>query len=403
MKNPDCIIYGLGYIGLPTAVFLASKKIRVHGIDINTNLLNDIKKGKVETKEDGLNKMLKHSVSNKLFSVGTKYIKSKIHIIVVPTPFKSKNEPDISIVEKISKNLVKVLSDGDLIILESTSPVGTTERIRDIIYDQKPILKDKIYFSYCPERVLPGQIFSELRNNDRVVGGIDYESSLRAKNFYEKFVDGKIHITDSRTAEMCKLVENSSRDVQIAFANELSIICDKANINVWKLIDLANKHPRVDILKPSCGVGGHCIAVDPYFIYSQYPLESKIISQAREINNYKSFWCYEKIKEKFDSLNHKEKNIRIGLLGLSFKPDIDDIRESPALEIAKKVHNRYGPKRVLICEPNLTKIDLFNILDFKYVIDNSDILVFLVNHSIFKNLKINKKKHILDFCGTFKQ
>lgn len=395
----------MGYIGLPTAVYLASKNIDVYGVDIDTRIINNINNCKIETKEVGLENMLSIALKKNKIKAGTEYKESKVHIIVVPTPFKDKNEPDVSIVEDVANKLTNFVCEGDLIILESTSPVGTTERVAEIVYKKRNDLKDKLFFAYCPERVLPGKIFEELKFNDRVIGGINNESSLKAKTFYQKFVEGKLHITNSRTAEMCKLVENASRDVQIAFANELSIICNKANINVWDLITLANKHPRVQILSPGCGVGGHCIAVDPYFIYSQYPMESKIIGQAREINNYKSFWCFEKIQEKVNLFkeNNNTDKLKLAIFGLTFKPDIDDIRESPALEIAKKISNIYDQSDVYFCEPNLSKIENFELSEFKESYDNADIAVFLVNHSIFKDLKIDiNKKIILDFCGIIK-
>ncbi len=402
MNKPDCIIYGLGYIGLPTAVYLASKDINVYGVDISPEIINRINNCNIETKENGLKEMLSLAIKKNKIKVGLDYKKSKIHIIVVPTPFKNKNEPDISIVEDVARKMKDFVCKGDLIILESTSPVGTTERVADIIYGKRKDLKNKLFFAYCPERVLPGKIFEELRFNDRVIGGIDKESSEKAKTFYSNFVDGNLHVTNARTAEMCKLVENASRDVQIAFANELSIICQKANINVWDLINLANKHPRVDILSPGCGVGGHCIAVDPYFIYSQYPLESKIIGQAREINNYKSFWCFEKIQDEINLFkkNNKNKNVKVAIFGLTFKPDIDDVRQSPALEIAKKVIGTYGSKHIRVCEPNLSKIDDLTLSNYESSFKESDIAVFLVNHSIFKTLDIDlNNKIVLDFCG----
>ena len=402
MDNFDCIIYGLGYIGLPTAVYLASRNIKVYGLDIDKKIVENINNGKINTTESGLSKMLLIALEKNNFKAGHTYLKSNTHIIVVSTPFKENNEPDISIVENVAENLSKSVEKGDLIILESTSPVGTTEKVAEIIYSLRPELKSNLYFAYCPERVLPGQIFQELKNNDRVIGGINLESSNKAKLFYQKFVEGNLHITDCRTAEMCKLVENASRDVQIAFANELSIICDKANINVWKLIDLANKHPRVNILSPGCGVGGHCIAVDPYFISSQFPLESKIIGKAREINNYKSIWCFEKIMDEVNILKKiKGNSFRVGIFGLAFKPDIDDIRQSPALEIAKKLYNIYN-SNISIVEPNLSKIDEFDLTDSQKAYDESDIIVYLVNHSNFKKIKLNKvNKKVLDFCGIF--
>ena len=401
MNSSDCIIYGLGYIGLPTAVYLASKNIKVYGLDVDKKLVENINNGIIITTETGLNEMLLIALQNNKFKAGTHYLKSDIHIIVVPTPFKNNNEPDVSIVEDVARKLTSIVKEGDLIILESTSPVGTTEKVAEIIYGERKDLKDKLYFAYCPERVLPGQIFQELKDNDRVIGGINVESSNKAKLFYEKFVDGGLHLTDCRTAEMCKLVENASRDVQIAFANELSIICKKADINVWKLIDLANRHPRVNILSPGCGVGGHCIAVDPYFIYSQFTLESKIIGTAREINNYKSFWCFEKIQEEVNNLQkNKLDQVKVGIFGLTFKPDIDDIRQSPALDIAQKVYNAYGSNAIIV-EPNLSHVDEFKLTNYEIAYDESDIIVLLVNHSKFKQMKIDtKSKKVLDFCGA---
>ena len=248
-----------------------------------------------------------------------KPIEASAYLVVVPTPFKGKNEPDISFVEAATKAILPLLKENDLYIIESTSPIGTTEKMMNLIYNERPELKDKLFIAYCPERVLPGNVMYELVHNDRVIGGVDEKSTEKAITFYRDFIKGDLHKTNARTAEMCKLVENSSRDVQIAFANELSLICDKADINVWELIELANKHPRVNILQPGCGVGGHCIAVDPYFIVADYPLESKIIGKAREINNYKSFWCAEKVQTaKLDfELKHGRKP-KYSFNGLSF-------------------------------------------------------------------------------------
>ena len=270
----------------------------------------------------------------------------------------------------------------------------------DFIYKLRPELKDKLNIAYCPERVLPGNVMHELVYNDRVIGGINEKSTKKAIDFYSQFVKGALHPTNARTAEMCKLTENSSRDVQIAFANELSLICDKADIDVWNLIELANKHPRVNILQPGCGVGGHCIAVDPYFIVSDYPLESKIIGTAREVNNYKSFWCAEKIQnEKLQfELKHKRKP-SIALMGLAFKPNIDDLRESPAKYIVQKVLQNDNNGEYFIVEPNITDHNVFKITNYKDATDKADIIVFLVAHNEFKDIKVNSEKVILNFCG----
>ena len=287
---------GLGYIGLPTAALIATGGTNVHGVDINQKVVDTINAGKIHIVEPSLDEAVAGAVEKGFLKAATKPVEANNYLIVVPTPFKGKNEPDISFVEAATRAILPFLKEGDLYIIESTSPIGTTEKMMNLIYAERPELKDKLYIAYCPERVLPGNVMHELVYNDRVIGGVDKDSTEKAIAFYSKHVEGELHATNARTAEMCKLVENSSRDVQIAFANELSLICDKADINVWDLINLANKHPRVNILQPGCGVGGHCIAVDPYFIVSDYPMESKIIGTAREVNNYKSFWCAEKVQ-----------------------------------------------------------------------------------------------------------
>ena len=273
-----------------------------------------------------------------------------------------------------------------------------------IIFEERPELVDKIHVAYCPERVLPGNVIYELVHNDRVIGGRDEASTAAAQHFYSQFVQGQLHPTNCKTAEMCKLTENSSRDSQIAFANELSIICDKAGINVWELIRLANKHPRVNILQPGCGVGGHCIAVDPYFISTEFPAESKMISTAREVNNYKAFWCAEKVKNailKFE-LDNKRKPV-VAMMGLAFKPDIDDLRESPSKYIATRVMQDCCNANILIVEPNISEHPVFKLSEYNEAYDKADIVVFLTAHSAFKTLQWRDDKVILDFCGIFKR
>src|SRR5690606_28212616 len=275
------------------------------------------------------------------------------------------------------------------------------EKMQELIYGQRPELEGKIFMAYCPERVLPGNVMYELVHNDRVIGGVDEASTKKAVGFYSQFVKGDLHKTNSRTAEMCKLVENSSRDVQIAFANELSLICDKADINVWELISLANKHPRVNILQPGCGVGGHCIAVDPYFIVAEYPMESQIIGKAREINNYKSFWCAEKVQTAKLTYELKEgRKPSIALMGLAFKPNIDDLRESPAKYIVQKVLQKANNEEYFIVEPNIEEHKVFKITDYKVAAEKADIIVFLVAHKEFKTLKLDSNKVVLDFCNA---
>ena len=299
------------------------------------------------------------------------------------------------------ESIIQLLKKGDLIILESTSPIGTTDLIHKKIIKSRPDLKNNFYLAYCPERVLPGNIMNELVNNDRVIGGINNESTNKAISFYKKYVKGKLHSTNARTAEMCKLVENSSRDVQIAFANELSLICDKANINVWELIKLANKHPRVNILNPGCGVGGHCIAVDPYFIISDFPKESKIIKTARNVNNFKPLWCSEKIEN--EKLNFKlkyGKDATIALLGLAFKPNIDDLRESPAIEIVDEFIKKSNQNdKFYIVEPNIIHHNKYKLSKYKNAIKKADLIFILVDHKEFKNIKINKKQKLINFAS----
>jgi len=401
--NPEVVTIGLGYIGLPTSALIASHGTIVLGVDINQKVVDTINQGKIHIVEPDLDQIVSNAVSSGFFKASTKPISAEVYLIVVPTPFKGNHEPDISFVESATKGVIPLLKKGDLYIIESTSPIGTTEKMQQLIFASRPELKGNIYIAYCPERVLPGNVMHELVENDRVIGGIDETSTQKAISFYSKYVKGELHGTNARTAEMCKLVENSSRDVQIAFANELSLICDKANINVWELINLANKHPRVNILQPGCGVGGHCIAVDPYFIVSDYPMESKIIGTAREVNNYKSFWCAEKIqneKLKFE-LKHGRKP-KTALMGLAFKPNIDDLRESPAKYIAQKVLQNSNNDEHYIVEPNIDTHSVYKLTDYKFALENADIIVFLVAHKEFLSAEISIDKMIIDFCGINK-
>jgi|TARA_R110001606_G_scaffold128888_1_gene263555 UDP-N-acetyl-D-mannosaminuronic acid dehydrogenase len=401
MKNkPSVVMIGLGYIGLPTAALIAQNKVYVHGVDINPSVVDTINAGKIHIIEPELDNAVAEAVAEGYLRASTSPVDADTYLIVVPTPFKGKNEPDISFVEAATQAIIPLLKEDDLYIIESTSPIGTTEKMMELIYTSRPELKDKLNIAYCPERVLPGNVMYELVHNDRVIGGIDEKSTNKALKFYKQFIKGDLHKTNARTAEMCKLVENSSRDVQIAFANELSLICDKADINVWELIELANKHPRVNILQPGCGVGGHCIAVDPYFIVADYPLESKIIGTAREINNYKSFWCAEKVqtaKLKFE-LEHGRKP-SIAIMGLAFKPNIDDLRESPAKYIAQKVLQNANNEQYYIVEPNIESHTVFKLTNYQEAAEKADIIVYLVAHKEFKDLQLSKDKIVLDFCG----
>ena len=396
---------GLGYIGLPTAIISSQHGINVCGVDINPKVVEKTNRGELHIVEPGLQDLLKKAVDSKSLVASATPFESDVYLIVVPTPFKAKHEPDISYVESATKTVIPFLKEGDLFIIESTSPVGTTEKMAELIFAERSELKGSIHIAYCPERVLPGNVIFELVNNDRVIGGIDDASADAAAEFYGKFVSGQLHKTNCRTAEMCKLVENSSRDVQIAFANELSMICEKAGINVWELISLANKHPRVNILQPGCGVGGHCIAVDPYFITSAFPNEAKIIAQARSINNYKSDWCVEKAKNAILSFELKYgKKPYVALMGLAFKPNIDDLRESPAMKIAKHLVAELRDVKFDVVEPNISSHPDFDIVNFQTAFKQSDIVVYLTAHKEFFTLPNDMNdKQILDFCGVIKK
>lgn len=398
-----CFI-GLGYIGLPTAIVAADNGIEVTGVDINPHVVETVNKGKIHIVEPGLEELCSRVIGKGALKAQTNPAESDVYLIVVPTPFTGNHQPDISYVEAATRSVIPYLKAGDLYIIESTSPVGTTEKMATLIFSERPELKEKIYIAYCPERVLPGNVIYELVHNDRVIGGIDEASTEKAVDFYSRFVKGTLHKTNTRTAEMCKLTENSSRDVQIAFANELSLICDKAGINVWELITLANKHPRVNILQPGSGVGGHCIAVDPYFITADFPLESQIIGKAREINNYKAFWCAEKTQQAIRQfeLEHGREPV-VALMGLAFKPNIDDLRESPAKYIATKVMQGHNDADFLIVEPNISEHKVFKLTDYREAYEKADIVAFLVAHKEFNELPWRDDKVILDFCGVFKK
>ncbi len=401
MSNQKVVMIGLGYIGLPTAALIANNNIHVHGVDINPQVVETINAGKIHIVEPSLDQAVATAVAKGFLKAATTPIEANTYLIVVPTPFKAKNEPDISFVEAATKAIIPLLKENDLYIIESTSPIGTTEKMMRYIYAERPELQDKLHIAYCPERVLPGNVMHELVYNDRVIGGVNEAATQKAIDFYKQFVKGELHPTNARTAEMCKLTENSSRDVQIAFANELSLICDKADINVWELIRLANKHPRVNILQPGCGVGGHCIAVDPYFIVADYPMESQIIAKAREINNYKSFWCAEKVKTaKLEfQLKHGRK-ASVAIMGLAFKPNIDDLRESPAKYIAQRILQDSHHDTCYIVEPNIKEHKVFKLNTTREAVDNADIIVYLVAHNEFKNITSSSDKIILDFCGV---
>jgi len=409
-------IIGMGYIGLPTAALIASKSINVIGVDVNESVVNKINSGEIHIIENNLDVLVEDVVKKGMLKASTDVQTADIFIIAVPTPIDSNMKPDISFVRKAVIEISKVLKKGDLIILESTSSVGTTENIIKWVSDSRsdlimPDPKNKegnadINIAYCPERVLPGKILEELISNDRVIGGITSTCSKRATDFYNTFVTGKCLQTNSRTAEMCKLVENSFRDTNIAFANELSIISDKLDIDVWELISLANRHPRVNILEPGPGVGGHCIAVDPYFIIDSCPDESIIISAARKVNNAKPNFVIKQVKDAILKMNKDISEINICCLGLAFKPNIDDLRESPSLDIAIKI-SEMPFNFIYIVEPNINALPE----EFKSVksslesvnaaIAKSDIVLLLVHHDEFKLITSNdiSSKVIIDTRG----
>ncbi len=393
---------GLGYIGLPTAAIAAKHGIDVTGVDINPEVVDTINRGEIHIIEPGLGDVVKDVVQKGKLRAQTTPQEADVFLIVVPTPFKQNHRADISYVESATKAVLPFLKPGNLFIIESTSPVMTTEKMAEIILKTRPELQDKISIAYCPERVLPGNVIYELEHNDRVIGGIDEKSTIKATEFYSQFVKGTLHKTNARTAEMCKLTENSSRDAQIAFANELSIICDKAGINVWELIELANRHPRVNILQPGSGVGGHCIAVDPWFIVSDFPEQAQIIKRARETNDYKADWCANKVIEACNQFEAKyNREPVVACMGLAFKPDIDDLRESPAKYITSRIISE-ARAQVLVVEPNIKTHKSFNITDHKEAYQKADIVAWLVRHKEFINYSNTPEKEEYDFCGVSK-
>lgn len=391
---------GLGYIGLPTATLFASRKIKVIGVDVSERAVNTINQGKIHIIEPDLEMLVQATVQQGFLRATTKPEPAEAFLIAVPTPFSDGHKPDLSYVKAAADSIAPVLAKGNLVILESTSPVGTTEQLaqwladarQDLSFPQQAAEAADIQIAYCPERVLPGKVVHELVSNDRVIGGMSRRATYMAATLYKTFVLGNLIATNARTAEMCKLTENSFRDVNIAFANELSMICDKLDINVWELINLANRHPRVNILQPGAGVGGHCIAVDPWFIVDKTPDDARIIRTAREVNDYKPEWVISKVKEAIADTLAKQPNrtmaqIKVACLGLAFKPDIDDLRESPAVEITQKISDLGC--QVLAVEPNIedmpSKLTQPNLClsSLEEALETADILCVLVKHSSF--------------------
>ncbi|WP_257281513.1 UDP-N-acetyl-D-mannosamine dehydrogenase [Endozoicomonas sp. ISHI1] len=393
-------VIGLGYIGLPTAAMFASRKMNVIGVDVNQQAVDTINDGKIHIVEPDLDMLVSAAVTAGYLRATITPVPADAFLVAVPTPFKEGYEPDLSYIESATKAIAPVLKKGDLVVLESTSPVGATEQMAQWIADARPDLlvpfsekeNGDLYIAHCPERVLPGYVVKELVENDRVIGGINRESSQKAVELYKTFVMGECIITNARTAEMAKLTENASRDVSIAFANELSVICDELDVNVWELIELANRHPRVNILQPGPGVGGHCIAVDPWFIVSKTPEKARLIRQARVTNDSKPAWVIEKVKQKVEQLladhpNKKREEVTVACFGLAFKPDIDDLRESPALQITRELFNTLDCK-VIVVEPNVESLkEDFELVNLDTAFTKADIYVLLVDHYQFKRFK----------------
>jgi len=411
-------IIGLGYIGLPTAAVLASKDIKVVGVDVSQHVVDTINKGKIHIIEPGLDALVREAVQKNHLKAVINPEKADVFMIAVPTPFKGNHKPDLSYIRLAAKAIAPVLEKGNLVILESTSPVGATEKMMTWMREERLDLSfpefgnnnfiADIAVAHCPERVLPGQVVRELIENDRIIGGVTDYCAKQAKDLYKIFVDADCLLTDCRTAELSKLVENSFRDVNIAFANELSLICDKLGINVWKLIELANHHPRVNILQPGPGVGGHCIAVDPWFIVDSAPDEVKLIRTARLVNDNKPNFVLEKIDKAVKVIGKDKSDLKIACLGLSFKPDIDDLRESPALSIAGKI-GLMGFSELFLVEPNISSIpdklkgESISITSADKAIKAADIVVLLVDHTPFKkmDLEVLSGKQIVDTRGIW--
>lgn len=403
---------GLGYIGLPTAAVLASRGTNVIGVDINQYAVDTINQGRIHIVEPDLEALVHEVVRTGRLHATTKPEAADAFLIAVPTPFKGDHEPDLAYVEAAARSIAPVLKKGDLVILESTSPVGSTEQMAQWLGEARPDLTfphqagetADINIAYCPERVLPGKVIHELVENDRVVGGMTPRCAARAATLYKIFVKGECLITNARTAEMCKLTENSFRDVNIAFANELSIICDELKINVWELIRLANHHPRVNILQPGPGVGGHCIAVDPWFIVDKSPKAARLIRTAREVNDHKPHYVIEKVK----AAAAKLKNPKIACLGLAFKADIDDLRESPSVEIVQHL-KELNLGKLYVAEPHVDELPK-NLIGENVIfaeaheaLEKADIVLLLVNHRVFKGISIGALagKVVIDTRGLW--
>lgn len=396
-KPSKICVVGLGYIGLPTAAVLASRGYTVHGVEVNPDAVRTINSGKAHVIEPDLDILVQAAVQTGKLKAFDAPAEADVFMLCVPTPVTEAQGPDLSYVESATRAICPHLKAGDLVILESTSPPGTTERIAEIVAEETGLTREQVCFAHAPERVLPGKILREVVENDRIIGGIDDASTEAAAAFYKTFVSGELLLCHCRMAETAKLVENASRDSQIAFANELSMVCDDLDLDVRELIDLANRHPRVNILQPGCGVGGHCIAVDPWFLVHQSPEKTRLMRTAREVNNYKPRYVVDKVLKKAERF----KKPKIACLGLAYKPDIDDLRESPALEIVRELQGM-DIGDLLVVEPNIEAMDGMQLYPLDEAIAQADIVVFLVPHSPFKKigLKPLAEKIIIDTCGV---
>ena len=390
-----CIV-GLGYIGLPSAALLANRGYQVQGVDISPEVVDTINQGDIHIVEPDLDSFVHSAVNSGHLKASLRPELADVFILAVPTPFHDGFIPNIDYVLSAAQSIAPVIKPGDLVILESTSPVGTTEKVAQTLRDSG-VDTGAIHIAHCPERVLPGHIMRELVENDRIVGGITPEASEKVASFYRTFVTGEVLVPDARTAEMAKLTENSFRDVNIAFANELSLLSDKFGIDVWELIRLANRHPRVNILQPGTGVGGHCIAVDPWFIVHEGGDDARLIRSGREVNTRKTEWVVEKIKAEVSSFRReKGRNPVVACMGLAFKPNIDDLRESPALWVFQQLVA--ADVQPLAVEPNLKKHASLTLTDWTYAAAEADIVIYLVGHREFQKLEVAGK--VLDFCGV---
>ncbi|MFM5929965.1 MAG: UDP-N-acetyl-D-mannosamine dehydrogenase [Novosphingobium sp.] len=411
-RKPDVAVIGLGYIGLPTAAVVARSGCRVNGVDVSEHVVETINRGEIHIEEVDLDGLVQGVVARGLLTASTEVKPADVFIIAVPTPFDKDHAPDLTYVLNAGRSVAPVLKAGDVVILESTSPVGTTEQLRDQLAAARPDLKfpgltsetPDVSIAYCPERVLPGKILEELTNNDRSIGGITPRCARKALAFYKLFVRGTCVTTDSRSAEMTKLVENAYRDVNIAFANELSIISDKLGLDVWEVIRLANRHPRVNILQPGPGVGGHCIAVDPWFIVHSAPEESPLIRTARGVNDCK----IHHVIAQADELVKANPQAKVACLGLAFKANIDDFRESPARLVAATLARRFGD-RVSVVEPYAAELPRefegtgAHLIDIDTALEDCDLLVVLVDHDVFRVVPLAERagKLVYDTRGIW--